>query len=112
VVVTRNVHTIPQERFNTDFVRDRGLGVVVSHWREIPAAVLRLSRDASEVAAIRGRLATLPPNRAVYEVVDLLALLSSAPVIPRDSDETGPEEPTGETAANPSAHAHERRAAG
>ena len=29
VVVTRNVHTIPQERFNTDFVRDRGLGLVV-----------------------------------------------------------------------------------
>ena len=36
VVVTRNIHTIPQERFNTDFVRDRGLGLVVPHWRRDP----------------------------------------------------------------------------
>jgi 1,2-diacylglycerol 3-beta-galactosyltransferase len=73
VVVTRNVHTIPQERFNTDFVGGRGLGLVVSHWREIPAAVLRLYRDAPERAAIRGRLAALPENRAVYEVIDVVA---------------------------------------
>jgi len=73
VVVTRNVHTIPQERFNTDFVRDRGFGLVVSQWREIPTAVLRLARDPGERAAMRGRLAALPPNRAVYEVVTLVA---------------------------------------
>jgi hypothetical protein len=73
VVVTRNLHTIPQERFNTDFVRDRGLGLVVSHWREIPGAALRLFRDSSERAAIRGRLAAMPENRAVYEVTDILA---------------------------------------
>lgn len=73
VVVTRNVHTIPQERFNTECVRDRGLGRVVSHWREIPAAVLSLYRDAPERAAIRKRLAALPENRAVYEVIDVVA---------------------------------------
>ncbi len=73
VVVTRNVHTIPQERFNTDFVRDRRLGLVVSHWREIPGAVLRLLRDAPARAMIRERLAALPENRAVYEVIDILA---------------------------------------
>jgi 1,2-diacylglycerol 3-beta-galactosyltransferase len=73
VVVTRNVHTIPQERFNTDFVRDRGLGLVVSRTRHIPAAALRLFRDAPARAAIRERLAALPENRAVYEVVDIVA---------------------------------------
>jgi 1,2-diacylglycerol 3-beta-galactosyltransferase len=73
VVVTRNVHTIPQERFNADLVRERGLGLVVSHWREIPAAVVRLHRDAPGRAAIRERLAALPENRAVYEVVDVIA---------------------------------------
>jgi hypothetical protein len=72
VVVTRNVHTIPQERFNTDFVRDRGLGVVVAHWREIPAAVRRLFRDPAERAAMRDRIAALPLNRAVYEVIDII----------------------------------------
>ena len=73
VVVTRNVHTIPQERFNTDFVRDRALGLVVSHWREIPAAVLGLHRDAPARAAMRDRIAALPPNRAVFEVIDVIA---------------------------------------
>jgi hypothetical protein len=72
VVVTRNVHTIPQERFNTDFVRDRGLGLVVSRTRDIPAAALRLFRDADERTAIRERLAALPENRAVYEVIDIV----------------------------------------
>ncbi len=75
VVVTRNVHTIPQERFNTDFVRDRGLGRVVAHWSEIPGAVLGLLREPAERAAIARRLAGLPPNRAVYEVIDILARL-------------------------------------
>ena len=73
VVVTRNLHTIPQERFNTDFVRDRGLGVVVAHRREIPAAVLSLYRDAAGRAAMRDRIAALPPNRAVFEVIDVIA---------------------------------------
>jgi UDP-N-acetylglucosamine:LPS N-acetylglucosamine transferase len=73
VVVTRNVHTIPQERFNTDFVRDRGLGLVVSDWREIPAAVARLHEDAPGRAAIRERLAALPDNRAVFEVIEVIA---------------------------------------
>ena len=73
VVVTRNIHTIPQERFNTDFVRDHGLGLVVPHWREIPAAVLRLFRDAAGRAAMRDRIGALPPNRAVFEVIDIIA---------------------------------------
>jgi 1,2-diacylglycerol 3-beta-galactosyltransferase len=76
VVVTRNLHTIPQERFNTDFVRNRGLGRVVAHWREIPGAVLGLFRDREERAAIGRRLAELPPNRAVYEVVDVVSRLA------------------------------------
>jgi hypothetical protein len=76
VIVTRNVHTIPQERFNTDLVRDRGLGLVVTHWREIPGAVRGLLRDAPARAAIQERLAALPLNRAVYEVIDLLARLT------------------------------------
>jgi Monogalactosyldiacylglycerol (MGDG) synthase len=73
VVVTRNVHTIPQERFNTDFVRDRGLGLVVSHWREIPDAVVGVFRDPATLASMRERLSRLEPNRAVYEVIDIVA---------------------------------------
>ncbi len=81
VVVTRNRHTIPQERFNTDYVARHGLGRVVGHWREIPDEVAALGRDASEGARIRARLAALPDNRAVYEVLETIEreIGSSAP---------------------------------
>jgi 1,2-diacylglycerol 3-beta-galactosyltransferase len=73
VVVVRNVHTIPQERFNTDYVREHGLGLVVRHWREIPDAVARLRAEAGTLEGIRSRLAALPENRAVYEALAVVA---------------------------------------
>jgi 1,2-diacylglycerol 3-beta-galactosyltransferase len=73
VVVTRNVHTIPQERFNTELVARRGLGVVVSSWREIPGAVARLCGEPGRLDAMRASLAALPANRAVYEVLEVIA---------------------------------------
>ena len=79
VIVTRNVHTIPQERFNTDFVRDRGLGRVVGHWREIPAEVARLHADPAGREAIRQRLGALPANRAVWEVLDVVGEAAGQP---------------------------------
>ncbi len=78
VVVTRNIHTIPQERFNTELVARQGLGVVVSSWREIPAAVLRIAREPARREAMRAALGALPQNRAVYEVVELLTRVADA----------------------------------
>ena len=78
VVVTRNVHTIPQERFNTELVAKRGLGVVVSSWREIPGVVARLRAEPGSLAAMRVSLLALPPNRAVYEVLDVIAAAAAS----------------------------------
>ena len=44
VVVSGNAHTIPQERFNARWSRSDGLGLVVRHWREMPAAAVRARR--------------------------------------------------------------------
>ena len=79
VVVTRDVHTIPQERFNTELVARRGLGLVVRGWREIPDAVGSLARDAPRREAMRTAIAALPENRAVYEVLDVVARAIAAP---------------------------------
>ncbi len=73
VVVTRNLHTIPQERFNTELVAKRGLGLVVGSWREIPGAVASLRGEPVRLESMRTSLRALPPNRAVYEVLDVIA---------------------------------------
>jgi 1,2-diacylglycerol 3-beta-galactosyltransferase len=73
VVVTCNARTIPQERYNARLVRESGLGLVVRRWQEIPAAVESLQRDPARLAACRARLARHPPNRAVFEALDVFA---------------------------------------
>jgi Glycosyltransferase family 28 C-terminal domain len=73
VVVVRDRHTIPQERFNTRFVEEHGLGVVVGGWPEIPDAVKGLAENRARLDRLRAAIRKLPANRAVYEVVDLLA---------------------------------------
>jgi hypothetical protein len=39
VIVERNAWTLPQERFNTDWVRENGFGIVVKSFRDIVPAV-------------------------------------------------------------------------
>jgi 1,2-diacylglycerol 3-beta-galactosyltransferase len=73
VIVASNASTVPQERYNTRFVEERGLGIVVGHWHEIPAAAAALAGDPDRMAAIRGNLAALPENHAVYEALTLIA---------------------------------------
>jgi UDP-N-acetylglucosamine:LPS N-acetylglucosamine transferase len=72
VLVSGGRNTIPQERFNVRFVREHELGIVVGHWREVPEAVRTYATDAALRDRIRGRVAGLPRNRAVYEILDLI----------------------------------------
>ncbi len=68
VVVTRNAWTMPQERYNTQWVRERGLGLVLPSFRSIADAVPRLLAD---LPGYRARVAALR-NRAVFELPPLL----------------------------------------
>jgi 1,2-diacylglycerol 3-beta-galactosyltransferase len=73
VVVTCNARTIPQERYNARLVRERGFGLVVRRWQDVPAAVASLQGDRPRLLSCRARLAELPPNRAVYEALEIFA---------------------------------------
>ena len=76
-IVERNALTLPQERYNADWVREKGLGLVVRNWRGVAGAVGSLL-EAETFAACRGRIAALE-NRAVFEIPDLLSgILDSA----------------------------------
>ena len=79
VVVSRDIHTIPQERFNTAFVERARLGLVVHGWREIPAAVARALPRAVTASGDARSHAALPENRAVYEVIEIIGREAASP---------------------------------
>ena len=69
VIVTRNAWTLPQERYNTEWVREQGLGLVLRSFREVGPAVQGLVQRLPEFAA---RVAAVE-NRALFEVPEVLA---------------------------------------
>lgn len=80
VIVTRNVWTMPQERFNTDWVRDHQFGHVVSSFAQIPKAVDHM---LSNLPLFRRHVSNLQ-NRALYEIVDIFKQLLDAAERSRD----------------------------
>ncbi|HSW03845.1 glycosyltransferase [Aquabacterium sp.] len=83
VITSRNAFTMPQERYNVRWVRENGLGVVVSSFRQLAPALQSLLADRPAFAA---RVAGMH-NRAVFEVpeilADLLSCRTAAPALHR-----------------------------
>ena len=79
VVVTRNAATMPQERWNTEWVRQQGLGVVHRSFRTVRAAVAEI---VSQLPQYRARVNDVH-NRAVFEVPEIMEhLLAASRVAP------------------------------
>lgn len=70
IIVERNAWTLPQERYNADWIREQGIGLVLPNFREIAAAVEQLLEPAAyeRFQAATRRL----QNRAVFEIPDIL----------------------------------------
>jgi UDP-N-acetylglucosamine:LPS N-acetylglucosamine transferase len=68
VIVERNARTLPQERYNADWVREHRVGIVLENFRGIAAAVQRLTRD---LETFRANVAKIQ-NRAVFEIPEIL----------------------------------------
>jgi UDP-N-acetylglucosamine:LPS N-acetylglucosamine transferase len=76
LITLRNAWTLPQERCNTDWVRGKGLGLVVSSWRDIRPAVRAL---LAQLDAFRANVRCID-NRAVFMVPEILArILDTSP---------------------------------
>ncbi|MDE1949928.1 MAG: galactosyldiacylglycerol synthase, partial [Burkholderiales bacterium] len=82
VIVTRNTWTMPQERYNTDWVREQGVGLVLPGFNTLADAVPKL---IAQLPQLRERVHRLD-NRAVFEVPELLARLLAARVRPRSQE--------------------------
>jgi 1,2-diacylglycerol 3-beta-galactosyltransferase len=70
VIVERNAWTMVQERYNTDFVRERQLGVVLSSFRDIAQGIAPML-DPEQLAGFRARVAALN-NQAVFEIPSIV----------------------------------------
>jgi hypothetical protein len=70
VVVERNAWTLPQERYNTEWIREQEVGVVLKSFREIDAG-LRELLDPARFSRFRSNASEIK-NRAVFEIPDLL----------------------------------------
>jgi UDP-N-acetylglucosamine:LPS N-acetylglucosamine transferase len=68
VVVVRNAWTMPQERYNTEWVKDNNAGIVLDSFRSIRDGVAEIIGRLDEFRASIARI----QNRAIFEIPDIL----------------------------------------
>ena len=76
VIVERNAWTLPQERYNADWIREREVGLVLRNFRGIARAVEELLQPETfrRFHAATARL----NNRAVFEIPGILEKIAGA----------------------------------
>jgi len=70
VIVERNAWTLPQERYNAEWILEKQLGLVVQGPHQIPSAVRELLQKGN-LAHFQANAAAIR-NRAVYEIPGIL----------------------------------------
>ena len=70
VIVERNAWTLPQERYNTEWLLEKGVGLVLPNFRGIAAAVERMLESETYQRMCANAAAQV--NRAVFEIPDML----------------------------------------
>jgi len=70
VIVECNAWTLPQERYNAEWIRHLGVGIVLNSFRQIDKAVTELL-DSGQLDMFR-KAASQIHNRAIFEIPDLL----------------------------------------
>jgi UDP-N-acetylglucosamine:LPS N-acetylglucosamine transferase len=77
VIVVRNAWTMPQERYNADWIEEQRVGLVLDSFKTIRGGVERLLARSDEYRANVRRI----HNRAVFEIPAILEeILSRSPV--------------------------------
>lgn len=71
VLVEKNMWTLPQERYNAEWVEESGVGFVVENFKTGVVEAVRRVLDPSKHAELRTALARRD-NRAVFEIPEIL----------------------------------------
>jgi hypothetical protein len=77
VIVARNTSTMVQERYNTEWIMQNQLGIVIRSFSEIAEAIASIT-DEKLSRLFRARVAMLN-NRAVFEIPDILDQIVAMP---------------------------------
>src|SRR4029077_15057158 len=73
VLIECNAWTLPQERYNAEWVKEKGVGIVLKSFEDVADGVKRLL-DPETLAEFRKNVAA-QKNRAVFEIPEFLATL-------------------------------------
>ena len=73
VLIECNAWTLPQERYNTEWVEEKRVGIVLRSFREVVEGVERML-DRTNLEEFRKNVAALD-NRAIFEIPEILARL-------------------------------------
>jgi len=77
VLIECNAWTLPQERYNTEWVKEKGVGIVLKSFADVADGVKRML-DPATLAEFRKNVAA-QQNRAVFEIPEILAKLLGEP---------------------------------
>src|SRR2546422_1833318 len=87
VLIECNAWTLPQERYNAQWVEEKSVGIVLHSFKEVVSGVRRML-EPSRLAKFRKNVAALN-NRAIFEIPEILAKLlgrSSGAIAGRNED--------------------------
>jgi UDP-N-acetylglucosamine:LPS N-acetylglucosamine transferase len=79
-IVERNAWTLPQERYNADWIEEHGAGIVLDNFRSIAPAVKRLL-ETGALLEMKARISSMQ-NRAVFEIPPILAQILAEQKLP------------------------------
>jgi 1,2-diacylglycerol 3-beta-galactosyltransferase len=87
VLIECNAWTLPQERYNAEWVKEKRVGIVLKSFQEVVAGV-RQMLDPANLAEFRKNVAA-QENRAIFEIPEILARL-----LGETADDSLPAKPT------------------
>ena len=73
VLIECNAWTLPQERYNAEWVKEKGVGIVLKSFRDVVEGVRQMLEPAA-LAEFRKNVAA-QENRAIFEIPEILAKL-------------------------------------
>jgi len=76
VIVESNAWTLPQERYNAEWIKEQRVGEVLPNFRHIREAVDKMLGSLDQYREAVGGIR----NRAVFEIPDILARIADQPV--------------------------------